>query len=1066
MKRRLYFSVVAIVVLISVIFDISKIYSNAIENINFRNIGIKEGLSQATAEVIYQDSRGYIWIGTADGLNRYNGYEFKIYKYSEDSNNSITSNSIEDIAEDKNGDIWVTTSNGVNKIDKVTDKITNYTDYSQGGSLSNFNATEILITEENKIIVGTTNGLNIYDEKTDKFVRVLEKETDLTSQFIYSLGSDDEGNIWIGTSNGLDKISKEFKSIKQYNNDEENAISDSAIYNIICDKNGDMWIGTANSGLVKIDKKTEEIKQYKNKINDETSLCNNHIKEIFIDSNDVMWIGTNNGLAKHNKDDDSFYTYKNSSYDVNSLAHNTIFSITEDNSGLIWVGTESGISIFDSNNKIVHYKSEPFNDNSLSSNAVHGIYEDESDMLWIGTSSEGINLIDRTNNTVKHINKNHDEYGMSNYSINDITGMDNIIYVATNEGLNILDKDKKTCKTYFKEDGLESNHITTLFLDDKNYLWIGSNEGLNILDTKTYEIINISEVINKDSETSKYVKSIYQDKEGDYYIGFFRNGGMIKINPKDKSIISYVHDKDDKYSISNNYVRCITEDNDNNIWIGTSYGINKFDKKTEKFYRYTAKDGLSNDTVYGILTDKDNNLWISTNGGISKFYIEKNIFRNFGITEGLQSNEFNGNASYKSKSGDLIFGGINGLNMFDPDKFDKTTFAPSVVFEDFYVRGHKIYDMNNIELKSDDDVIKIEFFVPTYENTSKTTYYYTLEGNNTEWNSTNDNQVTYHKLSPGDYTFRIIARYSNGEYSDESKISFKIRPPLWASDIAIVLYIIIIFILIYNNNNKMKKLDGLINRKTKQLRDEMEKSNDLLNKVIKLERNKNNYFVNLSHELRTPLNVISSTNQLIEDLNRNDKGISREKISHYMDISNRNCTRLLKLINNIIDSTKLENDNYIINLKNQDIVYVVEEATLGLIDFAKRKGIDIIVDPHIEEKFIKCDAYEIERCIVNLVGNAIKFTPTGGTIEVIIEDYEDSVVISVKDNGIGIDEKHKEFIFDRFNQVIDSNNEVKGGSGLGLTITKQIIELHKGKIYVESEVGKGSKFVIELPSNN
>ncbi len=212
---------------------------------------------------------------------------------------------------------------------------------------------------------------------------------------------------------------------------------------------------------------------------------------------------------------------------------------------------------------------------------------------------------------------------MSNYSINDITGMNNIIYVATNEGLNILDKGKKTCKTYFKEDGLESNHITTLFLDDKGYLWIGSNEGLNILNTKTYEIINISEVINKDSETSKYVKSIYQDKEGDYYIGFFRNGGMIKINPKDKSLKSYAYDKDDKYSISNNYVRCITEDNDNNIWIGTSYGINKFDKKTEKFYRYTAKDGLTNDTVYGILTDKDNNLWMSTNGGISKFYIEK-----------------------------------------------------------------------------------------------------------------------------------------------------------------------------------------------------------------------------------------------------------------------------------------------------------------------------------------------------------------------------------------------------------------------------------------------------------
>lgn len=272
--------------------------------------------------------------------------------------------------------------------------------------------------------------------------------------------------------------------------------------------------------------------------------------------------------------------------------------------------------------------------------------------------------------------------------------------------------------------------------------------------------------------------------------------------------------------------------------------------------------------------------------------------------------------------------------------------------------------------------------------------------------------------------------------------------------------------LIYNNKNKMKRLDRLVDQRTKQLKSEMDKNNNLLNKIIKLERNKNNYFVNLSHELRTPLNVINSTNQLIEDFNKNDVPINKEKLSYYMEISNRNCKRLLNLINNIIDSTKLQNGSYVINSKENDIVYVVEEATLSLIEFAKQRGIEIIVEPYIEEKIIQCDAYEIERCIVNLVSNAIKFTHSGGTIEVTIKEIDDAVIISVKDDGIGIDKENIEFIFDRFNQVIDLNNEVKGGSGLGLTITKQIIELHKGSIRVESEIGKGSNFIITLPLIN
>lgn len=280
-----------------------------------------------------------------------------------------------------------------------------------------------------------------------------------------------------------------------------------------------------------------------------------------------------------------------------------------------------------------------------------------------------------------------------------------------------------------------------------------------------------------------------------------------------------------------------------------------------------------------------------------------------------------------------------------------------------------------------------------------------------------------------------------------------------------MLYILAIIIFIINHKNKVKRLDRLVQKKTLRLREEMERNTILLNKNIKLERNKNSYFVNLSHELRTPLNVISSTNQLINGLIRKDGDIKKQNLGHYIDVSQRNCKRLLNLINNIVDSTKLQNDMYVISLKETDIVYLVEETALTLIDYVKTKGIHLIIDPEIEEKTIMCDSHEIERCIVNLVGNAAKFTPEGGNITITIKDLEDKVMISVLDTGIGIDEKYHKVIFDRFSQVVDLNNEVKGGSGLGLTITNHIIKLHKGEIYVESKVGEGSNFVIILPVN-
>ena len=268
------------------------------------------------------------------------------------------------------------------------------------------------------------------------------------------------------------------------------------------------------------------------------------------------------------------------------------------------------------------------------------------------------------------------------------------------------------------------------------------------------------------------------------------------------------------------------------------------------------------------------------------------------------------------------------------------------------------------------------------------------------------------------------------------------------------------------NQHRVDKLDRLVNEKTVDLRYQMDKNMELFKKVLTLEQNKNNYFINLSHELRTPLNVLTSINQLIKNLCQKEVFITPEKLSYYMDIMDRNTSRLLNLINNLIDNSKIENNSYVLTKKDEDIVYLVEETVLDMKDYIEEKGIELIFDTDVEEKTVRCDKTEIERCIINLVGNAVKFTSEGGLIEVTIKDLDDKVKISVKDSGIGISEENKRLIFDRFNQVVDKSAELKGGSGLGLTISKQLITLHGGDIYVESEVGVGSEFIIILPVNN
>lgn len=1055
MQKIRYLKLFILIVLI-LIFKTN--VSNAQESINFKNITINQGLSQGTVEAMEQDSKGRIWIGTNDGLNVYNGYEFKVYGQKKDPQKGIANSYIIDIKEDKKGNLWVATIGGVSKINTETDTIKNYYNSKDTGNLSDNSIYNILVNKEGKVLITTAKGIDLYDEKRDEFKPAIKNIKDFKSQHVYDIKEDDHGNYWIGTKKGVYKLEKDSGKIEEFLTKGTYG-KDLAAYKLYIDKDENLWIGTKDENLYKLNLKNKKIKDYEAPKGIDKKA---EIRDILQDRNKELWLATDSGLVKYDKLKDEFRVYQKGKYDINGLTDNLIFCIIEDKTGLLWLGTYSGISIFDSKTNMNYYKHDPNTENktSISDNMVSGVYKDKDGLVWVGTNTEGVTVLNREKEISKYIKV---ENGLSSNKVYDIKGKGDLIVISTDDGVNVINKKENTLKVYKKENGLKHTNVRSVFIDDNNEIWLGTTEGIEILNLDTGEIKDLSNLDSKYNIEDKLNGCIYKDRKGFYWIGYFIDGGLLKFDPKTQETKLYRMKEKGANSISNNSVWAINEDKEGNLWIGTNYGLNKFNPKTEKFEVYTVEDGLPNNTIYGIIIDELNHIWVSTNYGLSKFEYEKNEFTNFDIVDGLQGREFNGKSFHMSYDGEIFFGGTNGLNSFRCEELKKKKFYIDLSIEDIYVNEKKYKNIENMSFEYNDNNITIEMFLPYYKNIRDTKYYYKIEGIDNEFKDAKSNKLNLVNLNPGKYTLKLKAINNNVAESNEKIINFKINPPIWKSKIAVIIYIIITIVAILYYNSKVKILDAMVNKRTKALTNEIEKNEKLFSKVLNLEKKKNSYFVNLSHELRTPLNVISSTEQLISTT-INKKDVSKESLKYHMNVINKNTERLLELITNLMDIEKIEYGKYKINKTKQDIVEVIENEALRLKNHVECKGIEFIIDPEIEEKIVYFDKKEIKRCIENLISNAVKYTPEGGTIEVGIKDHGDKVEIYVKDNGIGIDEENKRIIFDRFRQVVDANEAIQNSSGLGLTITKDIVNLHGGEIYIESELGKGSKFIIVLPT--
>ena len=809
------------------------------------------------------------------------------------------------------------------------------------------------------------------------------------------------------------------------------------------------------------------IKVYTHDPNNPNSIPSNLIRDILRDRDGSIWLATDQGLARFNEKNETFYTYKNN-IDKNSICDDNTINLYQDRSGVMWVGTFNGISKFSINKDFKVYRNNPTDPNSLSNSSVCGIYEDDEGMVWVGTFNSGINKINKENDIVtRYYNDVNSDNSLSSNRIKGITGIENEIWIATDNGLNKYDKSTDKFTVYKKSDNKNSivnDEIRTVYIDKDGDLWVGTRGGVCTFDRKS-KFTSYNDILEQNGVYEKTISSIYQDNEGVMWFGLGNDGGLVKFNKETKEVKNYLANDEEVNSLSFNNIRSIAEDSKGNIWIGTQNGLNKLNKKTEEFTVYTYSEGLSNDFIYGVIVDNKDNIWVSTNYGVSMYDQDNNKFIRYYESDGLATNEYNGFSYHKNKEGNIYFGGVNGLTNFNPLDIQNKMETNDIIIDSIKTSGGvELKVKDSIVLEYDSRELYVKFFVPEYKSINQMQYAYKLEGMDSDWIfAGNENYARYASLSPGKYKMLIAGRNYNGIWSDVSEIDIKVKNSIFRTPLAYTIYIIIIAIIIYIYYNQVKILDSLVIQRTQELNNKLEENKTLYKRLIELEKHKNNYFVNLSHELRTPLNVILSIEQLLTSFNKAEIQISKEKMSEYMNTLKGNSKRLLNLINNIIDTSKIDSGFYKLNKEEVNIVTLVEDTALSMVNLAEVNGLKIIIDPEIEEVFIECDKLDIERCIINLIGNAIKFTGEGGTINVSISELHKKVKISVKDTGVGIDEKYHNAIFDRFGQVYGESSDELGGSGLGLTLTRNLINLHGGEISVISEKGKGSEFIIILP---
>ncbi len=1099
------------------LFIISNVAVSQTKEIIYKTITLNDGLTQSTVLCAHQDAQGYIWLGTYDGLNKFDGKANKRFTAQYNNSLTISNNSIYDICEDYNNKLYIATEGG---------------------------------------------GVNVFNPITESFhaITISSKPISIQSNIVVSILASSDSLIWILTQRGISIYNPKNETIISFpiNSNKANALPNFELNTIFEDKNNNIWIGTIGGGLLKYEKKSNKFQVFYNEANGYDSYDNNVINSINEVNNNFLLIGSLKGAYLYNKKANKFSLYNNITNEITA-------SLT-DSEGTIWIGTASdGLYYKKKNQTIKLLQNNPYNLNSLAENHIRSLFEDNAKNIWIGFHGKGAAWFSLKQKEFYHI---YQKLGENNLIDNNIFCLEedneNNVWIGTLKGISIWNRTENTFNNFLSsaKNSISSNRIWEILYDKEKYIWIGGLNGVSRYDVSKKEFKNYRCVYNDSTSIpGDAVFAFEKDKNGNIWVGTY--DGLARYNKNKDNFKRYVTDDKIKY-LSYNLIWDILSDSKGRLWIATLNGLNQYifesdsfieividsilDKNNNQEFTYLSEDsegflwissrnglikynpetntskiintkkGLPSNTTLGVVEHK-NHMWAVTSLGISK--IDKKSFSiiNYDIADGLQSSEFN-IATVKLHDGLIMFGGINGITAFYPDSIHRQIHQPKIQFTNIELNGEKIspgikrYNKaplsksilftNTIELNYKEKLIHIGFIAIDLNSTSKIEYAYRVLPNTKEWILLGTkNSVTFTNLPPGKYTLEVKSTNSEQKFCNNTKsLELIIIPPYWKQkwfyslEIILLIFLIYLFNILRNGNIKKVNLNlektvierteelsaqneeietqrNMANSQRDQItkqKKELEKFNDELEKKVKnrtkelekaklqaeeSDRLKSSFLSNMSHEIRTPLNAIIGFSDVLLMAN-----VTPEKKEEYIGHIKTNGSTLLSLLNDIIDISIIESGQLKFVYKKINIFSITNAVYISFKVSIEENNSNIKIefkpDENTKFEFIT-DSLRLIQILNNLMSNALKYT-NEGKITLSYKIINSSIHFVVKDTGIGIDKKALTKIFDRFLKIETSKSNIYRGGGLGLSICKNLVESLDGKIWVESELGVGSEF--------